>query len=162
MPELIVHVLRHAHSSHVTPGERDHRRGLDERGEREVAAVRARLKREPVEVSRIVCSTALRARLTLAPLLSRLGNVPTHYDDDLYAMGMEAYETACVADGGRSPVLLVGHNPTIERFIERWCPDDRAAIASGIKPASWATLRLATDGDGGLREGRLVLLSRPL
>jgi phosphohistidine phosphatase len=161
MAEITVHLLRHAHSSHAIPGERDHHRGLDERGRAEVEAIRLRLLRQPVGIVRIRCSTARRARLTLEPLLPVLGEVPLRYDDHLYAAGLEAYEAACVADGAASPVLVVGHNPTIASFVARYALQDGDAFRTGIKPATWITLRLGVDPSGRLGPGRLVTLIAP-
>lgn len=159
MTEIKVHLLRHAHASRAVPGERDHLRGLDDRGRREVESIRDRLLHRPVDVARIVCSTAERARLTLAPLLPVLGAPPPRYDDHLYAMGVEAYEAACLAGDAASPVLLVGHNPTIETFVARWCPGNDERLSSGIKPATWITMQLGIDAAGRLLEGRLLSLT---
>jgi len=156
-----VHLLRHAHSSRAVAGERDHRRGLDARGEREAAMVRSRWATNTPRIARIHCSTAQRARLTLAPLLPLLADAALLYEDGLYALGPEAYAAALRGGDPADPVLLVGHNPTIEEVLHAWCPDDRSRLSGGMGTAFQATVHLPRAADGGFLSGRLVQLIAP-
>ena len=121
-------ILRHAHSSWPRPGQRDHQRPLDARGEEDAARLAAIMVEEKLKVDAVVCSTATRAVDTLAALEKALEGVPVEHSDDLYALGAEAYFTAAKARDDAEAVLLVGHNPMIEDFT-------RALAASGEEEA---------------------------
>lgn len=156
-----IHLLRHAHSSHAVAGERDHGRGLDDRGAREVQLVRERLARELIALDQIVCSTARRARLTLEPLLPLWPDASVRYDDGIYALGPEAYSAAVAEAADARRLLIVGHNPTIQAVLHHWCPNDGDRLATGIGTAVWATVLARRDGEGSRITGRLVRLLAP-
>ncbi|MBP0617042.1 SixA phosphatase family protein [Jiella mangrovi] len=145
-PRLLI--LRHAHSSWAQPGQRDHQRPLDGRGEEDAGRLAALLAEEGLSVDAIVCSTATRAVDTLSPLLAVLGkDVPLEYSDDLYALGAEAYMAAAAkAAAGVSTLLLVGHNPMVEDFTRGLAKDGDedalAAIATGFPTCALAVVAL--------------------
>jgi phosphohistidine phosphatase len=146
-----LHILRHAKSSWDDPDLADHERPLAPRGERAAVRIAEHVRREGIAPELLLCSTALRARQTLAALLPVLsGDVEIQLEEALYRAGVEAVlgRLREVNDAVGS-VLLVGHNPTLHelalaltsRELERF---PTGALASMTLATSWADL-----ADGG-------------
>lgn len=140
-------ILRHAHSSWARPGQRDHQRPLDTRGEEDAARLAEIVARERLSIDAVACSTATRAVDTLAALQAVIGEaVPVAYSDDLYALGTEAYYAAAKNGGEAAALLIVGHNPTIEDFTRSLAQSGEeealAAIAAGFPTAALAIVGL--------------------
>tara|TARA_R110002124_G_scaffold111152_2_gene264822 strand:+ start:7979 stop:8509 length:531 start_codon:yes stop_codon:yes gene_type:complete len=121
MTRLIL--LRHAKSSSSDPSLPDHDRPLNQRG-RDAARqmANALIQREYVPDA-IICSTALRARQTLAPLLELLnGSVHLTLSRTLYEARSEHYPGFIMAAGARTDqsdttpgtLMLIGHNYAIQ------------------------------------------------
>src|ERR1700754_2494184 len=112
----MVLLLRHAKSAWGQPGLSDHERPLNRRGERAAEAMAEHIVHNAPRPDLILCSTAVRTRQTLAPLVHRLATPapPIALEQGLYL----ASETALMAslqtvpDGVRT-VLLIGHNEGI-------------------------------------------------
>ena len=104
-----LYLLRHAKSSWDHAGVADHDRPLAPRGQRAAREMGEHLRASKAAPSLVLCSTALRARETLAALA--LGRDVT-YEEGLY--GAAADELLARLRGlperARS-VMLVGHNP---------------------------------------------------
>ncbi|MGO9657675.1 MAG: SixA phosphatase family protein [Acidimicrobiales bacterium] len=140
-----LYLLRHAKSSWADTGLGDHARPLSPRGEAAARAMAAYLRGEEVEPALVLCSTALRARQTLAALSPR-GEV--RYEDGLYG----ASAADLLARLRRVPdevgsAMVVGHNPGLHEL---------AVSCSG----KGDPLQLARLGDK-LPTGALVRLSFP-
>ncbi|WP_182085770.1 histidine phosphatase family protein [Aureimonas sp. ME7] len=159
------HLLRHAHSSWAVPGERDHERPLDERGNADIASISERVRDVSSGIQTIVCSSARRARQTLEGIRPALpSDIAIHISDDLYALGAPAYAAAlrahCVAE-----TLLIGHNPSIEEFVRATCINgDRGAVgiaSHGIGTAHWITIHRLPDAPDGTLRGYLHAVIRP-
>jgi phosphohistidine phosphatase len=103
-------LLRHAKSAYPT-GVPDHDRPLADRGVREAALAGDWLRANLPSIDAVLCSTATRARETLA----RSGiDAPVEYLDRLYGAtpGTVIEEINQVSDDV-STLLVVGHEPTI-------------------------------------------------
>jgi phosphohistidine phosphatase len=114
-------LLRHAKSSWDDPGLDDEDRPLAPRGERAADRIRDRLEVEAIEPELVLCSSALRARQTLARVLTALGTaLEVRIEPALYT-----YDAAVLLDRLHrvSPdvasVLLVGHNPAMQELAMR-------------------------------------------
>jgi len=111
-------LLRHAKSSWDDPTARDEDRSLAPRGERAAERIREHLEAIDVRPELVLCSSALRARQTLARVLPALGPAlevriePILYTFDAAVvrarLGAVAFEV--------SSVLVVGHNPALEEL----------------------------------------------
>ncbi|TFF27444.1 histidine phosphatase family protein [Jiella endophytica] len=160
-------ILRHAHSSWARPGQRDHQRPLDARGEEDAARLAKILVKEKLAIDAVVCSTATRAVDTLAALAPAIGDdVPTEYSDDLYALGTDAYFAAVKAEAKARALLVVGHNPMIEDFARSLAGKGETAaldaIAEGFPTSALAIVGLKTPLDEiGPGAGRLLRVIRP-
>jgi phosphohistidine phosphatase len=110
-------LLRHAKSSWGDPELADHDRPLSPRGERDAAGMRAYLDKEDIRPALVVCSSGLRARQTLAGVLTGLGTgLEVQIEPELYT-----FDAASLLDRLRTipsddvpSVMLVGHNPAIQ------------------------------------------------
>ena len=103
-------LLRHAKSAWSDPRLDDHDRPLNGRGERAAKALADHIASQAPRPDLILCSTAMRTRQTLAPLVKRLGNPvpPISLENGLYL----ASEEVLLAHGVPT-VLLIGHNDGI-------------------------------------------------
>ena len=114
-------LLRHAKSSWGDPGLADEDRPLAPRGERAADRMRDYIASEGLEPELVLCSSALRARQTLARVLPALGTeFQVRIEPALYT-----FEADVLLDRlGRvssdvTSALLVGHNPAIEGLAAR-------------------------------------------
>lgn len=129
-------LLRHAKSAWNDAGLSDHERPLNRRGERAAKAVADHLAQHGPRPDLILCSTATRARQTLAPLIKRLGSPapPLSLEDTLYLASEDSLlaRLQALADDVAT-VLLVGHNDGIWQLAE--------TLAGRGAPARLAALR---------------------
>lgn len=126
-----LYLLRHAKSSWDDPGLEDAQRPLNRRGRRAAHLMAEYFRRAGIIVDRALCSTAQRARQTIEALRPALGEVEPVFDDRLY----EASRQTLLARLAELPetvgsVLLVGHNPGLERLAQFLCDehDDSPAM----------------------------------
>src|SRR6476620_11325492 len=105
-------LLRHAKSAWGQPGLDDHERPLNRRGERAAEAMAEYIVHNAPRPDLILCSTALRTRQTLAPLVHRLVSPapPIALEKSLYLASKPALlvRLRAVPDDVRA-VLLIGH-----------------------------------------------------
>ncbi|WP_225767001.1 histidine phosphatase family protein [Inquilinus sp. Marseille-Q2685] len=161
-------LLRHAKSDWADPTLADHDRPLAARGRDAAPRMGAWLKAHGPMPDLALCSTATRARQTLALALEALGAAPeTRFDRGLYLAG----GAGVLARLRRAPdeaetVLLVGHNPDLEQLARRLAATgDEAArtrLAEKYPTAGLAVIELPVDrwaeaGPGG----RLVAFETP-
>ncbi len=129
-------LLRHAKSAWSDPRLDDHDRPLNGRGERAAKAIADHIVRQGPRPDLILCSTAMRTRQTLAPLLKRLEGPapPIALENGLYLASEDALlgRLQAVADDVPT-VLLIGHNDGIGQLA--------ADLAGGGPPEALASLR---------------------
>jgi phosphohistidine phosphatase len=109
-------LLRHAKSAWSQPGLDDHDRPLNKRGERAAETMAEYIVHNAPRPDLILCSTAVRTRQTLAPLIHRLATPapPIALEKGLYLASEPALlaRLQAVGDEART-VLLIGHNEGI-------------------------------------------------
>jgi phosphohistidine phosphatase len=111
-------VLRHAQAEHPSDSQ-DHERPLTEKGVREARRIGRLLRGLRPEL--VLCSTALRARatneeaLSSAQLSPRVQELDQLYDSDV----PQHLDAMCRVDGATSHLMIVGHNPTLERLVSQ-------------------------------------------
>lgn len=117
-PARRLHLLRHAKSDWSQPGAADPARTLNERGRSTVPAIAAWLVQDGAPVDYVLCSSAVRARETVAGLVAVLpAPLTVEYDDALYA----ASASDLLARLQRLPakarcVVVCGHNPGLQEL----------------------------------------------
>ncbi|HET6804564.1 MAG TPA: histidine phosphatase family protein [Frateuria sp.] len=151
MQELIL--LRHAEARPAAPAGDDHDRTLSPRGEQEALAAGRWLAAHGARPDRVLCSPALRTRRTaelamraLAPeaAIGLAGEVYEATPGELLALLDQHADARCV--------LLVGHNPGIERLVALLV-EGRSDEFRGMPPAGLAVLHL----QGALEPGNARL-----
>jgi phosphohistidine phosphatase len=154
-------LLRHAKSSWNDPGLDDHDRPLAARG-RDAAARQARfLAREGIRPSLVVCSSALRARETLAVVLPSLGtDLTVRIDPAGYTFDVDRLLALVRAlPDEHLEAMLIGHNPAFEDLASTLAREgDRLEVLRTKYPtAALAGLVFETDrwSDVGPAGGRL-------
>ena len=163
-------LLRHAKSAWNTAGLSDHERPLNRRGERAAKAVADHLAQHGPRPDLILCSTATRARQTLAPLVKRLGTPapPLSLEDDLYLASEDGLlvRLQALADDVAT-VLLVGHNDGIWQLAEALAGRGAAALLASLREKyPTGTLAVLHVPDGTWRDlaagsGELLAFVRP-
>jgi phosphohistidine phosphatase len=111
-------LLRHAKSSWDDPKLTDHDRPLAPRGRRATKLIAEHLRRESVAPSLVLCSSARRTQETLERIAPALGEpVAVQIESDLYAaFEQRLLERLRALEEDVESVLLIGHNPSIERL----------------------------------------------
>lgn len=130
-------LLRHAKSSWDDPALADHDRPLAPRGRKASKLIRAHLRREQIDVSLVLCSSARRARETLE-LVSVSG--PVEVERELYgASASQLLERLRRLPDELDAVMLIGHNPAIQELAVGLVAD-----GSGLASRKFPTGALAT------------------
>lgn len=163
-------LLRHAKSAWSDPRLDDHERPLNGRGERAAKAVADYIVRTGPRPDLILCSTAMRTRQTLAPLVKRLKSPapPISLERSLYLASEDALlaHLRSVSDDV-STVLLIGHNDGIWHLAAGLAgsgpPDALASLREKFPTGTLATLSLPARPWRELATGsaRLMALVRP-
>ena len=107
-----IHLLRHAKSSWDDPALGDFDRPLAPRGVKAAGRIAQWIRESDVRPELILCSSAVRARETLARVQDALGSPRIEIEDGLYAASgdsLAARLRRLSDDVG--DVMLVGHNP---------------------------------------------------
>jgi phosphohistidine phosphatase len=111
---LRLYILRHAKSSWAEAGAKDFDRGLSERGAADLPNIATMMKQRGYLPLHIVCSPALRTRLTVHGIILAYQSPPViDYVDRLYSGGPEAYINTLLRIEKAEPVMFVGHNPSV-------------------------------------------------
>ena len=105
-------VMRHAKSDWSQPGQSDHARPLNARGQRSAEALGRWLKASGTTPELTLSSDATRTRQTFAGLLLA---TPVKWHARLYHAEAETYWDA-LCDVLPDTVMLLGHNPGIAQF----------------------------------------------
>lgn len=136
MTRLIL--LRHAKSSWSDAALPDHDRPLNARGRHAAKQMADALIKRSYLPDVIICSTALRARKTLAPLLVLLdGTVQLTITRALYDAQAEHYpgiiKAAAQKAGSPKTMLLIGHNFAIQDAALVLTNDDNTESFQALK-----------------------------
>lgn len=110
-------LLRHAKSSWDDPGVDDFDRPLNNRGRRNARTLCAWLRRHQLRPALVLCSAARRTRETYGILEPALEGIPVSVEAELYeAAKHDLMERLRRLDDHLDSVLLIGHNPGLERL----------------------------------------------
>jgi len=166
MPTLSL--FRHAKSSWDQEGVRDFDRPLAPRGREAAPAMGRFIASEKLEPDLVLCSTAARARETLALALPCFGKQPkVEYSDRLYmASPQQLLRMARSLRDSVGHAMLVGHNPGMHALAVALAgegkPNEMAALQTKFPTAGLAVI----DFDGPWEDicsgaGRLRLFMVP-
>jgi len=163
-------LLRHAKSAWSDPRLDDHDRPLNGRGERAAKAMADHVARRVPRPDLILCSTAMRTRQTLAPLLKCLEGAapPISLEAGLYLASEDALlgRLQAVADDVPT-VLLIGHNDGIGQLAADLAGDGPSEALASLRAkyptGALAVLRIPDGPWSDLRPGsaKLIEFVRP-
>lgn len=144
-------LLRHAKASRDDPDLRDRDRPLTGRGRKAATRMGQLLAERRLVPDIILCSTARRARETLDGLAPALGGAPSRrFDEALYMAEPETLLNLVRNQPDTAEtVLIVGHNPGLERLAGRLAgsgdAEARRRMAHRFPTAALAVLSFACD-----------------
>lgn len=100
------------------------------------------MEENELKPDQVLCSTALRARQTLDPIISTWPDLDVAYEDALYLCTTKtALEQLRMVENAKC-VLLVAHNPTMEDLVQQLI--DRKAEHSAPLPKTLARYTTGT------------------
>jgi phosphohistidine phosphatase len=135
----LVVLVRHAKAESGEEGA-DHDRALTDRGERHAAEAGRWLAGVVPRISEVWCSSATRAVQTWTAMSRSLDSPEPVVERSLYLADAReiAERLAARAPGGPGPVVVVGHNPTMEQLQALLTGELR-----GMRPGAVAIVDLA-------------------
>jgi phosphohistidine phosphatase len=140
--------LRHAKSSWSNSGLADHERPLSGRGHDALPRLRRALEERAPNIGVVLCSSAVRTVATLDGVRAALpDHVQVTIDDQLYGAGGQTWFERCREVGDDvEGVLLIGHNPGLERLVHDLAPTGeptaRVVLARGFPTGALAELAI--------------------
>lgn len=164
-----LYLLRHAKSDWSDDGLSDHDRPLAARGEKACPAMGRYLADHGFVPDRVLCSTAERARDTLARVASQWDRMPpTDFDQALYlASPARILRRLADAPDDAASVMVVGHNPGLNQILERLAVNGdgeaRRNAAEKFPTCAFAAIELPIDRWSEVEgaEGTLVHFTTP-
>jgi phosphohistidine phosphatase len=128
-----VYLLRHAKSDWSDPTAGDHDRPLARRGRRDAQRLADHFRRDAIAPELVLCSSAVRAQQTLAPIAAAAGIAADRIrvEEGLYgAAAVEILARLRRIDAATRSVLVVGHNPGLQDLAIELAGDDRALLGA--------------------------------
>lgn len=151
MHELIL--LRHAEAVPIETSDDDRQRPLSARGEQEAQAAGLWLASHGIRPDRVLCSPSLRTGETARLALTALDSSPVpQMAEEIYDASPGELLALLDQHGDAGSLMLVGHNPGIERLVALLV-EGRSDDFRGMPPGALAVLHL----DGTLEPGHARL-----
>lgn len=127
-------LLRHAKSAWDDPAARDFDRPLNRKGRRAACRVGAEMRERGLAFDRVIASPAARVVETLADVGEGYGEpIRASYDERLYLASVATLlEAVRATDDDAGRLLLVGHNPGLERLAMLLTRDDRDGLRGAL------------------------------
>ena len=149
MRQLIL--LRHAHAESASTGQADLDRPLSPEGLAEAESAGRWLKEQALVPDRVLSSPARRTRETVEAVLGVIGYVDQRLEDGIYDATPGTLIGLADAHRECDRVLLVGHNPGLER-LAALLHSGQSGEYRGMPPGSVAVLAF-NDEDAPLEPG---------
>ncbi len=117
-----IYLLRHAKSSWDDVALDDFQRPLNARGRKAAKRMAKHFAEAGIRPHMVLCSAALRTRATYDLLEPALQGVPVSFEDCIYeASRSDLLHRLQRLDGHLESVLLIGHNPGLEKLALGLC-----------------------------------------
>ena len=132
MLELIL--MRHAKSDVSDKALDDFDRALSKRGKTDAPRMGRELARRGLVPAKVLCSPARRTRETLKLVLEEMAaNPAVVYDETLYSFGDgRAYFKRLRMENHGAPLMLMGHNPSVQNLAISLCTSGDPALLDAI------------------------------
>jgi len=152
-------LLRHAKSSWDDDSLSDHDRPLAARGRRAADRLAEYFVAEGARPALVLCSSARRARETLAPIVAAIGpGVDVRVEEGLYgASAPELLARVQEAPPAATPLLIVGHNPGLHDLALGLARDAGAELRAKFPTGAVVALDTGGTGWAGLTWGSAQL-----
>jgi phosphohistidine phosphatase len=137
-------LLRHAHAEPAAAGQADIDRPLSVEGLAEAEAAGRWLAEQGLLPDRILCSPARRTRETLEAVLSGIGYVEQRLVEEIYLATPGALAGLIDEHREVERLLLVGHNPGLERLLALM-HSGQSGDYRGMPPGAVAVLQFPVD-----------------
>jgi phosphohistidine phosphatase len=112
-----LYLLRHAKSSWKEPGLNDPDRPLNRRGRNAAKIMATYLRRSEIKPDLVICSTAIRAKQTLDPIVKAINPPKIILERKIYGGTQERlWEQLWNVPKSARSVLLIGHDPALHHF----------------------------------------------
>lgn len=161
-----LYIFRHAKSSWKTDGLDDFHRPINARGRKAAPAMGRYMQQHGIQPDLILCSAAVRARETLALILTALDGEPTiEIEEGLYlaSAGTLLERLRRLGDGPDS-VMVIGHNPGLHDLALSLAAPGEQQVPAAKYPTA-ALTELVFEGpdwrDVGPGTGNLVRFVTP-
>lgn len=164
-----IFLMRHAKSSWDDPSQSDFERGLNNRGRKNARIMAKFLGKSHIRPAMILCSAAERTRATYEIIEPKLEGVPASFESGLYeAAKGDLLDRLHLLDDHLPSVMLIGHNPGVERLTSFLCAghgEEKALsrLSEKFPTGALAILETKVPRWAALGEGdcRLVKFVRP-
>ena len=137
-------ILRHAKSSWDDSSISDRDRPLNRRGQRDAPLMGDRILASSIRPSLIISSPAERA-WTTAKIIAQSISYPREFlqrDDRIYLAGVASlYDVISEQENGFNSIMIVGHNPGLTEFANRFVP----GITTNIPTCGFVAVDIDTD-----------------
>lgn len=121
-------LLRHAKAEASSPDGQDRHRALAERGRKDAGRIGKAIRKLGAAPDVILCSPSTRTRSTVERLLEKLEQAPpTLFEPSIYEASDEDLLKLLRAQSA-DRVLIVGHNPGLERLAARLLSSSPEAV----------------------------------
>ncbi len=162
-----LYLLRHARAAWPQPATKDFDRELEPSGLNDAVALGTRMARQDLFPTRVICSTAKRARDTIREVSTGMdATLAVEFTDDLYTKDAAGYLELIRKEPGEGPLLVVAHNPMLEDLANmltgKGDKQARRMLAAGFPVCGLALIRF--DGPMSTLEpgrGRLLEFLTP-
>ena len=144
--------LRHAHALQ-TSATGDHNRHLSPQGQNDATALGQLMAEKNYIPQQVLCSTAMRTRMTWDALSTALPQCDITFEDILYSGTMEDYidlikETPDTIDS----LLVIGHNPTIHTLAAN-LGNTQSPLLTHYPPCTLSVFEIQTDRWSRIKPG---------
>lgn len=129
-------ILRHAKSSWDQPNTDDFDRPLNDRGRKAARRIGRELKNRKMRFDLCLASPAARVRETLDGVSEAYGEFPfpVRFEPQIYLADTAALlEMVCGVSNQVETLLLVGHNPGLERLVGNITHDDKHGLRERVE-----------------------------
>lgn len=161
-----LYILRHSKSDWSQGGADDHARPINSRGRTDAFKLAQWFRSTGQPPEQIYCSTALRARQTIAPFIEILDidSARVHYEKMLYLAGLEILlEVVHGILADNNSAMIVAHNPGLDDLVLHLSESEPPLTDSGklMTTTSLAQFTIP-ENSGSLKNNcQLVRLIRP-